>query len=164
MFPLAVVALSVRAVNFGLFMMALTPLVVLLVETGQPDTAEWRIALARAATTIAAGWPSVAAGFVLWPSREPERLVAGAREAIGRAWPLRRGGVRRLLDEVPPAAVEAARRDAGVASNALEASINRALIEHGGDRDHAGGRPRHRRRAAPLRRAVIRHATRSGLA
>ena len=36
MFPLTVAALAVRAVNFGLFMLALTPVVVLLVETGEP--------------------------------------------------------------------------------------------------------------------------------
>jgi uncharacterized membrane protein YccC len=46
MFPLAVLAFAVRAVSFGLFMMALTPLVVLLVESGAPETDEWTIALA----------------------------------------------------------------------------------------------------------------------
>jgi Fusaric acid resistance protein-like len=38
MFLLSTSAFSIRAVSFGLFMMALTPLVVLLVETGSPDT------------------------------------------------------------------------------------------------------------------------------
>ena len=41
-----------------------------------------------------------------------------------------------LLNEAPVSAVEPARHAAGVASNALEASINRALIEQpGGGRD-----------------------------
>jgi uncharacterized membrane protein YccC len=129
MFPLAVAALAVRAVNFGLFMLALTPVVVLLVETGQPDTAQWRIALARAALTVAGGLLSVGAGFVLWPSREPERLVAGAREAIAAHGRYAEAELASLLNEIPAAAVDAARRDAGVASNVLEASLNRALIE-----------------------------------
>ena len=47
MFPLAVLAFAVRAVSLGLFMATLTPLVVLLVETGVPGTSEWSIALAR---------------------------------------------------------------------------------------------------------------------
>jgi uncharacterized membrane protein YccC len=132
MFPLAVAALAVRAVNFGLFMLALTPVVVLLVETGEPDTAEWRIALARAALTIAGGLLAVAASFVLWPSREPERLVTNAQEAIGAHGRYAEAEFGSLLDEIPAAAVEPARRDAGVASNALEASINRALIERTG--------------------------------
>jgi uncharacterized membrane protein YccC len=135
MFPLAVIALSIRAVNFGLFMMALTPLVVLLVETSQPDTAEWRIALARAALTAIGGVLAVGASFVLWPSREPERLVAGTREAIAAHGRYAEAELRALLDEIPPAAVEPARREAGVASNALEASINRTLVERGGKRD-----------------------------
>jgi hypothetical protein len=36
------------------------------------------------------------------------------------------------MNEIPADAVEPARREAGVASNVLEASINRALIEQGG--------------------------------
>ena len=47
MFPLAVVAFAVRAVSLGLFMATLTPLIVLLVEIGQPGTSEWSIAAAR---------------------------------------------------------------------------------------------------------------------
>jgi uncharacterized membrane protein YccC len=135
MFPLAVIALSVRAINFGLYMMALTPLVVLLVETSEPDTAEWRIALARAALTALGGVLAVGASFVLWPSREPERLVAGTREAIAAHGRYAEAELNFLLDEIPAAAVEPARREAGVASNALEASINRTLVERGRARD-----------------------------
>jgi uncharacterized membrane protein YccC len=129
MFPLAVAALAVRAVNFGLFMLALTPVMVLLTEIGQPDTAEWRIALARAALTIAGGLLAVAGSFVLWPSREPERLVAGTREAIATHGRYAEAEFSCLLGEIPAAAADLARRDAGLTSNALEASINRALIE-----------------------------------
>jgi uncharacterized membrane protein YccC len=135
MFPLAVIALSVRAINFGLYMMALTPLVVLLVETSEPDTAEWRIALARAALTALGGVLAVGASFVLWPSREPERLVAGTREAIAAHGRYAEAELGSLLDESQAAAVEPARREAGVASNALEASINRTLVERGRARD-----------------------------
>jgi uncharacterized membrane protein YccC len=135
MFPLAVATLAVRAVNYGLYMLALTPVMVLLVETGQPDTAEWRIALARAGFTILGGLLAVAASFVLWPSREPERLVAGTREAIGTHGRYARAVFADLLGEGSSHAVEAARRNSGVASNALEATINRALIERGGARD-----------------------------
>ena len=135
MFPLAVAALAVRAVSFGLFMLALTPLVVLLVETGEPDTSEWRIAFARAALTILGGVLAVAASFLLWPSREPKRLVAGAKAAIAAHGRYAEAELGFLLGETPLAVVEAARRAAGVASNALEVSVNRSLIERGGGRD-----------------------------
>lgn len=136
MFPLTVAALSVRAINFGLYMAALTPVVVLLVEANQPDTAEWRIALARAGLTIIGGLWAVAGSLLLWPGREPERLVAVARDAIAAHGRYAEAVLSRLLGETPDAAVESARRDAGIASNTLEASINRALIEQGsGGRD-----------------------------
>jgi hypothetical protein len=132
MFPLAMVAMAVRAVNFGLYMLALTPVVVLLVETGQPDAAEWRIALVRASLTIIGGVLAVAASFALWPSREPERLMAGAQEAIAAHGRYAGAVLGWLLDDVPEAAIDPARRDAGLATNTLEASISRALIEQGG--------------------------------
>lgn len=62
----------IRAVSFGLFMLALTPLVLLLVETGTPDTGEWVIAAARAGLTTIGGLVAVGANFLLWPSREPD--------------------------------------------------------------------------------------------
>jgi uncharacterized membrane protein YccC len=136
MFPLAVAALAVRAVNFGLYMLALTPVVVLLVEIGESDTAEWRIALARAGLTITGGLLAVGASFVLWPIREPERLPELARQAIAAHGRYAEAEFASLLDEAPAAAVDRARREAGVASNLVEASINRALNERrGGGRD-----------------------------
>ncbi len=64
MFPLAVLALAIRAVSFGLFMAALTPMVVLLVELGQPGASEWMIAGMRALFTIAGGAVAVAGCYV----------------------------------------------------------------------------------------------------
>jgi uncharacterized membrane protein YccC len=134
MFPLAVAAFAVRAVNFGLFMLALTPIFVLLFEMGEPATDEWRIALARVALTVIGGLTAVAANFVLWPSREPTRLVAGAREAIAAHGRYAEAEFARLLDQASPAEVELGRRDAGIATNVLESSVNRALIEQGDSR------------------------------
>ena len=136
MFPLAVVAFAVRAVSLGLFMAALTPLIVLLVETIVPGTSEWSIAWARFALTTVGGVIAVAAGFVLWPTWEPERLGQEARAAIGAHGAYAEAVLAAIAGDVP-AAVEAARRGAGVASNSLEASISRALTEPG-----AAGRDR----------------------
>ncbi len=137
MFPLAVVALAVRAVSLGLFMAALTPLIVLLVETGQPGASEWSIAAARFAFTTLGGVVAVAAGFVLWPTWEPERLGQEARAAIGAHGAYAEVVLAQIVGEAPVAVVEAARRAAGLASNSLEASISRAMTEPG-----AAGRDR----------------------
>jgi len=131
MFPLSVVAFVVRAVSLGLFMAALTPLIVLLVETGVPGTSEWSIAAARFGYTTLGGLIAVVAGFVLWPTWEPERLAQEARAAIGAHGVYAEATLASVAGASPLAAVELARRGAGVASNSLEASISRALTEPG---------------------------------
>jgi uncharacterized membrane protein YccC len=131
MFPLAMLAFAVRAVSFGLFMMALTPLVVLLVETGAPGADEWMIAFARAAFTILGGLIAVAANFLLWPSREPDLVAEEVRKAIAAHGLYAEADFSALLGDSTGSALGPARREAGVASNALEALITRALLEPG---------------------------------
>ncbi len=131
MFPLAMVALAVRAVSLGLFMAALTPLIVLLVETGQPGASQWSIAAARFGFTTLGGVVAVAAGFVLWPTWEPERLGQEARAAIGAHGAYAEAALTFIAGDGPAEAVQRARRAAGLATNSLEASISRALTEPG---------------------------------
>jgi uncharacterized membrane protein YccC len=131
MFPLAVIAFTVRSVSLGLFMMALTPLVVLLVETGEPDASEWMIAAARALLTTIGGLVAVAATFLLWPSREPARVAAEARGAVAAHGRYAAAVFGNLLGQTDAAAVDQARRDAGLANNTLEVTLNRALLEPG---------------------------------
>ena len=136
MFLLSLGAFAIRAVSFGLFMMALTPLVVLLVETGSPGTNDWIIAAARAAFTTIGGLVAVGANFLLWPSREPDLVAAEVKKAIAAHRFYADAKFSVLLGESTAAQLGRARRDAGVASNALEALITRALLEPGKrDRD-----------------------------
>ena len=55
LFPLAVLALAVRAVNFGLFMTCVTPVVMLLVELARPGQNQLDIALLRGLYTLGGG-------------------------------------------------------------------------------------------------------------
>ena len=135
MFVLSVSAFAIRAVSFGLFMMALTPLIVLLVETGSPDTHEWLIAAARAALTAAGGVIAVGANFLLWPSREPDLVAAEVRGAVAAHAGYADVNFAALLGEATSTALDQARRLAGVASNGLEALITRALLEPGKEHD-----------------------------
>jgi uncharacterized membrane protein YccC len=132
MFPLAMLAFALRSVSFGLFMMGLTPLVVLLVETGAPGTGEWEIAGARAALTTLGGLIAVAANLLLWPSREPDLVAAEVRNAIAAHAAYADADFRGLLGHAPSTAAGPSRRAAGVASNGLEALITRALLDPGG--------------------------------
>jgi uncharacterized membrane protein YccC len=131
MFGLSIVAFTIRSVSFGLFMMALTPLVVLLVETGAPDTGEWQIAVARAALTTLGGLIAVAANFLLWPSREPDLVAAEVRKTIAAHGKYAEADFSMLLGEGSADTLDQARRAAGVASNGLEALITRSLLEPG---------------------------------
>ena len=130
MFPLLSVALALRQVNYGLYILALTPMIVLLVEYVQPGMSEWTVAGLRAGYTVAGGLLAVAGCYVLWPSWEPMRL----REEVARAIEAHAAYADAALSAVMghgEAALDPARRAAGMASNNVEASLARALLEPG---------------------------------
>lgn len=129
LFPLAVTAFAVRYVSFGLFMACMTPLVVLLSELGRPGESGWVIAGMRALYTVLGGTLAVLGCAVLWPSWEPGRLSRELRGALDAHAAYADAELAVLLAEQPAAALDAARRAAGVASNNLEASLARALQE-----------------------------------
>ncbi|MBV9654061.1 MAG: FUSC family protein [Acetobacteraceae bacterium] len=130
-FPLAVVAMAVRQVSFGLFITAVTPLVVVLTELGETGASGWEIAGTRALLTVIAGLLALAGGLVLWPSWEPGRLFEQIRAAIAAHATFAEREISAIVGDATPEAVEAARRAAGVASNNVEASLSRALHEPG---------------------------------
>lgn len=131
LFPLAIFAFGVRRVSFGLFMVGLTPLVVLLSELGQPGTSEFAIAAWRAAYTVAGGAMAVAGGLLLWPSWEPARVKGDLAAAIRAHAAYAESEMAALLGEGEPNAADRARRAAGLASNNLETTLSRALQEPG---------------------------------
>jgi uncharacterized membrane protein YccC len=128
MFPLSIAALAARTVNLGLFMLVLTPLIVLLVEVGEPGESEWMIAATRAGFTAIGGIVAMAASVTLWPTRAPEALIDYARAAIAAHGRYATAQLAALRDQGTTAA---ARREAGLATNALEVSINLALNDPG---------------------------------
>ena len=129
MFPLAVIALSLRAVSLGLFMVALTPLIVLLVEVGAPDMTGWEIAAARVGFTTMGGVMALAASYLLWPDRHATALSRAVAATLDAHRVYAEAQIDRLLRQATPAEVARTRRLAGQASNALETAISQALIE-----------------------------------
>jgi len=134
LFPLSVIAFSLRRVSFGLYIAALTPIIVLLVEMEAPGTSELAIALARALYTVIGGVLAVIGTLVLWPSFEPERLAQELSRAIVAHARYGYAVLSFLIGEASTGEVEAWRRAAGLASNNLEASLQRALNEPVGRR------------------------------
>jgi uncharacterized membrane protein YccC len=162
MFLLSTSAFAIRAVSFGLFMMALAPLVVLLVETGAPDTGEWSIAAARAALTMIGGLIAVGANLLLWPSREPDLLAPEVKKAIAAHGVYAEANFSMLLGERTDAQLSQARRAAGGVEQRVGGADHpgaaRAWQAKSGS---AGGRDGYRRRAAPACRAVGKRTARS---
>lgn len=129
MFPMAVLAFALRAVNYAAFIACLTPMVVLLTEFSRPGSGELVIAGMRAIYTIIGGLLAVAGCMFLWPSWEPDRLRKELRTALEAHAAFAEAELDALLGAAPAAAVDRARRAAGLASNTLETSISRALTE-----------------------------------
>ena len=138
LFPLGVIALSLRRVSFGLFITRLTPLVVLQSELGHPDESEVTIAAMRPLYALIGGSLAVAASLVLWPSREPDRVARDLRVAFLTHGACAAAEIDALRGRATDANVVAARRAAGVASNNLEATLQRALLEPGGGAEVLG--------------------------
>jgi uncharacterized membrane protein YccC len=128
-FPLALLAFTMRAVSFGLFVSLLTPMIVLLVELGVPDTSDWVIAGERVMLTLLGGVSAILACYLLWPSWEPNRLPDDVRAAIAAHGRYAEAELSLILGEVDQAAVERTRRAAGLATNNVEAAVARALLE-----------------------------------
>jgi uncharacterized membrane protein YccC len=129
LFPLAVLAFALRPASFGLFMTAMTPLVVLLSELGTPGRSEFEIAAMRGLYALVGSGLAVLAVMLLWPAWEPGRVRRELAAAIAAHGAYVRAEIAALLGEAAPGAVDRARRAAGIASNNLEACLHRALLE-----------------------------------
>jgi uncharacterized membrane protein YccC len=131
-FPLAIATMAVRPVNYGLFVFFLTPLFVLVIELSQPGSIEPALAWMRALYNVLGSAIGVLGGLLLWPSREGRQLrpaLAAAIEANGRYAALA------FAPDRDEAAIEAARRAAGLASGNAEAVHGRTLLEAWWQRD-----------------------------
>lgn len=124
---LGALALAVRQVNYGVYIAVYTPTVILLVENIQPHSSFLQIALARAGFTVAGGLIAVVANMVLWPSWEPNRVRRDLAAALAAHAKL----ASAILNPGPDQDASAARREAGLSSNNLEASLARAMQEPG---------------------------------
>ncbi len=119
-------AFSIRTVNFPLFVAALTPMIVLLIEQITPGADAMAVGAARVGYTLLGGALAVAANFLLWPRFEGTRL----EEEIAKAVAAHAAYAQAVLDgERAGSALDAARRAAGLASNNLESALARALLE-----------------------------------
>ncbi len=122
---LGALALAVRQVSYGVYIAVYTPTVILLVESIHPGESQLRIAAARAGFTVLGGLIAVAANMLLWPIWEPDRVRSDLRAALAA----HAAYAAAVLDGNPGVNADKARRNAGLASNNLEASLARVMQE-----------------------------------
>jgi uncharacterized membrane protein YccC len=135
-FPLAMATMAFRPVNYTLFVFFLTPLFVMILDLTHPGERELTLAGVRAMNTVIGGVIALAGVTLIWPASGANRMrldLAAAIEINGRfaslavASPSGMGQTDR--DSSDPGGVDAARRQAGLASNVAEASQQRAALE-----------------------------------
>jgi uncharacterized membrane protein YccC len=111
-------------VSYAVYIAVYTPVVILLVEQIRPLEDQRSIALARAGFTVLGGLIAVAANLLLWPSWEPEQVKGDVSKAIAAHAAYARAVLSGSGADPGPA-----RRQAGLASNNLEATLQRAMHE-----------------------------------
>ncbi|HEY1633604.1 MAG TPA: FUSC family protein [Acidimicrobiales bacterium] len=129
--PLALVAFSFLPLNYGLWVVFFTPLVILLTEVGHPG--QWTLAGWRVADTLIGAALALGGSYLLWPdsSRGTDQRELGAAMMANRAyfcavmrryiWP---GPTTEGLDEP--------HRKAALAADNAEADLQRLLGERPG--------------------------------
>ncbi len=127
--PLCILGFSVRQVSYGAYIACLTPLTVLLFEVAEPGHSEWAVAAWRTFYTIGGGSLAVLACMVLWPSWEPNRTEGELKRALEAHADYAAAVFDVMSGDCDLHRLDEARRNAGLASNNLEASLSRALQE-----------------------------------
>lgn len=127
--PLSIIGFSVRQVSYGAYIACLTPMAVVLFEVAEPGHSEWVVAGWRTLYTVSGGGLAVLACMILWPSWEGERTEGELQNALRAHADYARSVFAFMSGQADFALIESARRQAGLASNNLEASLSRALQE-----------------------------------
>jgi uncharacterized membrane protein YccC len=128
---LAATAVMLLPLNYGMFVVLLTPAFVLLVEVSEGN---WSLAGVRIVNTLLGGALAALAARLLWPSPERERFPEQAAAALraARDYLARVGATFRHPVSHTPSDVTQARRHLGLAVANAEASFQRLLTESPG--------------------------------
>jgi len=125
--PLAAVTVALRLVNYGVFVLFVTPMFMLLSDFIHP--AEGLI-VARLTNELIGACVGVAASFLLWPQKESNALAAAVSAAIAANMAFAAAVLRMdTADKGAMATLDRLQREAGLASTRLEVARERLLLE-----------------------------------
>lgn len=121
---LAAVTISLRLVNYGLFVVFITPMFMLLSDFIHPAHG---LIVARLANEFVGACVGVAASFLLLPTKESHALNATISAAISANMAFASATLR--MPAGSTAALDQLQREAGLASSRLEVARERMLLE-----------------------------------
>jgi uncharacterized membrane protein YccC len=122
--PLAVLSIASRLVNYGLFVVFLTPLFMLLSDLIHPVQG---LIAARFVNEVMGACLGVAASFLLWPEKANNALAAAISAAISANMAFASAALR--MDASAADDLDRLQREAGLASSRLETARERMLLE-----------------------------------
>jgi uncharacterized membrane protein YccC len=128
MVPFTIGAVAVLPLNYGVFVLLLTPVFVLLAE---PHPGDWGLAGLRVVNTILGGILALAAAQLLWPAHELATYAAQLADLLRELRTL----LERAIGQADPTSpewrrsVDEARRHFGVAVTNAEATMQRLITE-----------------------------------
>ncbi|MDQ2931473.1 MAG: FUSC family protein [Gemmatimonadota bacterium] len=128
MVPFTIGAVAVLSLNYGVFVLLLTPVFVLLAE---PHPGEWGVAGLRVANTMLGGAIALAASQLLWPTHELSTYATQLANVLRQLRALL-AIVTSPADTTTPAwlrRVDETRRRFGVAVSNAEATMQRLITE-----------------------------------
>jgi uncharacterized membrane protein YccC len=124
---LSVLTFSLLPLNYGLYALFLTPLVILLLEMGQPSSLS--AALDRARDTVVGGALALVGGYLLWPTSERLHLSRTLAEVAGGLRAFVRAVLDAYLGAADPSALRAAAARATLTVGNAEAALQRLMTE-----------------------------------
>jgi Fusaric acid resistance protein-like len=122
--PLAAVTVALRLVNYGLFVVFLTPMFMLMSDFIHPAE---RLIVARLTNEFVGACVGVAASVLLWPQKEGNALTDAISAAISANMTFAAAVLR--MDESAMATLDRLQRKAGLGSTRLEVARERMLLE-----------------------------------
>ena len=122
--PLAAVTVALRLVNYGLFVVFLTPMFMLMSDFIHPAQG---LIVARLSNEFVGACVGVAASFLLWPPKESDALNAVISGAISANMAFASAALRMAGGST--ADLDRLQREAGLASSRLEVARERMLLE-----------------------------------
>ncbi|MBY5538245.1 FUSC family protein [Rhizobium leguminosarum] len=128
--PLAVLVISVRTVNYAIFMVALTPMFMLLSDLIKPTD---DLLLLRFVNETLGAFLGLAAGFLIFPTSDTPKITTDVEAAVVANIAFAVAASRHDTEDANELA--RAQREAGVASSRVEMAAERVRME-GNDQAH----------------------------